>query len=818
MASALRLAVGRWGALCALCAAGWPALPAAASQEPANGTYYLAAFINGLDRQLIVRLDRVDDTFYISADELRELGLITSDLSFDRDQRIALASIADLQYRYEADAQRIDFTVPATRQQAQRLGYVNPQPPAPVTGTGLLLNYAATLQGTRISYAQRLQAQRLLAPLESAGYYASTPVVGESEAARAYETLNRTLNVGTELRFFSPIGNIVNSGYTTAEDGNVRYLRQDTYWNYTTADSLLTYTAGDQVSSSLSWSRSVRLGGFSIAHNFETRPDLVTFPVPALGGSAVVPTTVDLYINGLRQFSGLANGGPFLVSTPPSLTGAGQASLVYRDALGREMRVDDVLYVDSRLLSQGLSEWSFEAGYPRLNYGARSFDYASRPAFNGTLRYGVVNGFTLEGHVESASGLHNAGAGGLLSLGRFGVLNAAFTLNRGDTSGEQASLGYQYISPRFSFTLQGIRAYGSYRDLGSLQGVDVPTRQVHASVSELLTQRQTLSLSYARQNASILGGSRILSLGYNATVASRISLFANAFRDRDQAHSAGIYAGAIINLDRRLSASISGSRYGDASTLAVSASQSVDYDKGGLGWNVQADGGDGGYRHYLGRLDYQSDAGDLSAQVEHSSRANSSFTTRSLYATGSLVLMDGALMASRPISDAFAMVSTNGTPDVPVLRENRLVGKTDSGGHLLIPDLISYNDNQLAIDTLNLPADAEVVADRLDVAPRARSGVLARFPIQRYQGAVVILQDQQGHALPVGTPVSLAGDSASASALVGYDGKVFFPQLKLGHNQVSARVGEVTCSADIEFTSGDVMHTIGPFTCQRHTP
>jgi len=820
MEPALRTAFCRWGALWGFCGLGTisetalaqPGADVLAAQTPANGAYYLAAFVNGLDKQLIVRVDSVDGTFYINADELRELGVVTAGIGFDSDQRVSLASIPDLQYRYEADTQRLILTLPPSRLQAQLIGYRNPPPPPPITGTGLMINYAMELQGSRISYAQRNDAQHVTAPALGSGYYGSAPLVSEHEASAAYDALNRTLAVGTELRFFSPLGDIVNSGYTTVEGGRSKYLRQDTYWSYASVDSLLTYTAGDQVSSSLSWSRSVRLGGFSIAHNFTVRPDLVTFPVPALGGSAVVPTTVDLYINGLRQFSGEAGGGPFLIATPPSLNGAGQASVVYRDALGRELQVNASLYVDSRLLSSGLSEWSFEMGYPRLNYGARSFDYVSRPAANGTIRYGLSDRFTLEGHAEATSGLYNLGAGGLLALGRYGVLNASVTINRGASTGEQASVGYQYIAPRFSINLQGIRTYGNYRDLGSLRDVPVPGRQLHASVSVAITTRQNISLTYARQQASLLGGSRILSLGYTATLGSRINLFANAFRDRDQAHSTGAYVGVIVNLDRRISASLSASHYGNANVLSAEANQSIDYDRGGFGWSVLGDEGNGNQRHYFARLAYQGNAGNLSAQIEHSSFGASSFTTHSLNASGSLVWMDGSLLASRPISDAFAVVSTDGTPDVPVLRENRVVGNTDGSGHLLIPDLLSYNSNSVAIDTLNLPADADVPSDHADVAPRARAGVLVHFPIRRYQGAVVILQDDHRQPLPVGTSVTVEGEPTPL--LVGYEGKVFLPRMQIGDNRVSARIGDVMCSADIPFSNQDAMHTLGPFICQ----
>ena len=99
--------------------------------EPANGAYYLAASINGLDKQLIVQLDRIDGAFYIGADELRELGVLTAGLSFDDNQRIALSAIPDLRYTYHADSQRIDFSLPADRLQAEMIGYRNPPPPTP---------------------------------------------------------------------------------------------------------------------------------------------------------------------------------------------------------------------------------------------------------------------------------------------------------------------------------------------------------------------------------------------------------------------------------------------------------------------------------------------------------------------------------------------------------------------------------------------------------------------------------------------------------------------------------------------------------------
>lgn len=799
-----------WGAVV-------PDAQATPAQTSAQGevsqALYLALFVNGRDQGLVIHVDLVGKTFYIAADELSEAGIRIDSLPFGPDRRIALDAIPNLRFVYRSTDQRIDFTLPDAQLKPESLGYQRSLPPRPTSGTGLLFNYAANLQGTRINYTQSINQLRTLDPLLTTATYGSTPPLTQQAAIAEYNALNRTLSVGTQLSFFSPIGIFVNSGYTTLQDGQTRYLRENTYWSYSSIDSMLTYTAGDFISSSLTWSRSLRMGGFSIASDFSVRPDLVTFPVPALGGTAVVPTTVDLYINQLRQYSGQATGGPFIINTAPALTGAGQAVLVYRDELGREVTINEALYVDSRLLETGLSQWSLEIGYPRNNYGISSFDYASSPVASGSWRYGASDVFTLESHGEFAQGLHNVGVGSLFELGHWGVLNSSVTLDRGDTQGTQASLGYQYIAPYVSVNVQAMRTYGSYRDLGDIEGVPVPKRELHASVSVPLAMGQNISLAYARQDASILGGSRITSLGYSGSFGSRFSVFANLFKDRDQPNSGGIYIGLIVDLGDRTSLSASASRYGDTKSMALSANHSIDYDTGGFGWNVLADGGNGGYRHEMGRLDYQGTYGDLSAQIEHSDLNNSSYTSNSLYAAGALVFMDGSLLASRPISDAFAVVSTDGTPDVPVLRENRLVGNTNSGGHLLVPDLLSYDTNHLSIDTLNLPVEANVETDHLDVAPRAKSGVLGHFALGRYQGATVILKDEQGQPLPVGTHVTLSG--STVSALVGYDGQVFFPALQPGGNTVSALVGDVMCTADIRFKTADTMKTIGPFVCKR---
>lgn len=55
----------------------------------------------------------------------------------------------------------------------------------------------------------------------------------------------------------------------------------------------------------------MRLGGVQVQTNFALRPDLVTLPIPALFGSAAVPSTRDVYTQNVKTYTGSVPAGPF---------------------------------------------------------------------------------------------------------------------------------------------------------------------------------------------------------------------------------------------------------------------------------------------------------------------------------------------------------------------------------------------------------------------------------------------------------------------------------------------------------------------------
>ena len=804
-----------WACLVLPCAAqppgaldlGAPLPPAqAADAEAAAGTpLYLDVSINGQPTQTVVSFYQLGSRLYADLEDLRQLGLETRELQtlpglksirLDRVRAgearlVPLDQVPGLQYRYHPATLAIELLAGPGLVRPNQIGRRAAETVEAAADTGLVLNYDAFLQGS--------------------------PNGGGAT----------TLSVANEERLFSRLGIFDSNGVARAGGSQQAYTRLDSNWHSDDPRALTTMQAGDAISSSLNWSRSVRLGGFQFRRNFALRPDLITFPLPTLGGSAAVPSSVDLYINNVRQFSSEVPSGPFVINNPVALTGSGQARLVVRDELGREVSTTLPIYVDNRMVASGLSSYSVEGGFLRRNFGLRSFDYGGTPSASGSYRYGWSDALTLEGHGEAASGLYNGGGGALLRLGQWGVTNAALAGSTGGGAGAQANLGYQLILPRLSFIIQTTRNYGGYRDLASIGGTPPPRIFDQVNLSVPILRTQSLGLSYIHSHGQPQpaatttpsgvgmpdsGISRIASVTYTAQLVRWCTLFANAYRDLDSSHSQGYWLGLSLDLGHRVVGFASGGRAQGADNYGASLIKTADYN-GGWDWGLQ-DSESGPNYSRLARAGYLGRYGELSAAAQD----NQGQTLLSLDGTGGLVYMDGTIQPSRHIYDSFALVSTDGVPGIPVLNENRVMGNTDGGGHLLIPDLNSYQHNHLEIDSLVLPADASIPVNRLDVVPRSQSGVLAHFAVQRYTAATVILVDAAGQPLPSGTLLKHA--ESGQDFVVGYDGQAFIENLQ-PHNHLAAQSTDphraFDCKAEFDYQvsrDNSSLPTIGPVVCK----
>jgi len=758
-----------------------PALMATAGASSAPVELYLEVTLNGAATGAVARFTRGPRGLRVDADTLREIGLDPAALGFGAERERELDDLSSLSYTFDAAAQSIAL---------------------------------------RLADALRTPVQLQARSARAVGQGSASPGMLLNYDLYAQLGANARTSMLHELRWFDQGGALSSTGVVGLHGGGRRYLRHDTSWSWADPVALTSLQVGDLITRSLSWSRSLRIGGIEWRKNFDLRPDLVTYPMASIAGSAVVPSSVSLYVNGMQQFSSTVPDGPFVLDQVAGLNGAGQATVVTRDSLGREIATSVPLYVDTRLLAPGLSDYAVAFGLPRRDYGLRSFSYAGRPALTASLRRGVSDAVTVEAHAEAAPNVANAGAGAMLRLGHAGVLHGALAASGGgDGRGVQASIGYQYLSPRFSIDLQSTRASAGYADIGTREGAPVNRVNDRITLNFSPSAGQSVSASLVAYRLSAPGAAglppgetvgrtaRLASLAWSLRLGEGAYLGLNAYQDLGQASARGVSASLSFSLPGRIGASVGGGRRGGDPTWNVGLNRSADF-AGGFGWNLQS-ASQAGQRYGQAQLQYLGSGGQLGLLVQDSGAA----VTTALNATGSLVAMDGAVLPARQVGRAFALVSA-GIADVPVLQENRVIGRTDRHGRLLVPDLVPYAANQLAIDASDLPLDVRVRATSVEIAPRLLSGVVAGFALERFQAASVTVHDARGQPIAPGTPVEVAGGVAT---IVGHDGVVFVEEAG-ADNRLVLRARDGACEVKFRYpTSGPGaaggMASIGPLTC-----
>ncbi|HWX66533.1 MAG TPA: fimbria/pilus outer membrane usher protein [Rhodanobacter sp.] len=703
---------------------------------------------------------------------------------------------------------------------------------APPTGTPdpVRLN---SLQGVQANYDATRQAVTISAPLGMLKLNTTVLNAPDNHRPRAtaspgvllnydiYGTEgthgNSSLSAFTELRAFNGSGVFSSTALSQATrssgDGwQNRSVRLDTSWSTSFPDSLLTLRIGDTLTDALSWSRSTRIAGVQLGTNFALQPYLVTAPLPAFLGSATLPSNVQLYVNGVQQYSGKVPAGPFQLNTIPNISGAGNAQVVLTDALGRATTLNFSLYDERQLLQQGLSDWSAEFGVVRKNYGLNSFDYGHDPVGSGTWRYGVSNSLTVEAHAEATRGLIDAGGGGALLLGSAGgVVSASLARSEHDGQGGTLyALGYSWRNERINFSVNGIRTRGDYSDVATLYGPPPPRISAQAVAGYSTDRLGSFGVSYLHLRYPQQDATRYASAYWFKSVGRSLSLNLSFNQNLDRSANRSVFLVATLALDRNITMSGSVQRDGNRTSFALNASQSP-RSEGGFSWRAavrQGDNQNGGQ----GELDYLGRYGQLDVGV------NAMGDTRYAYAgaTGALVFMGGDVFAARHISDGFAVISTDGIAKVPVKLENNLIGTTDRLGLLLVSPLNAYQNNQLSIDPMDLPADVRIDRVKALATPTDRAGTLVRFGITTIRAASVTLHDASGQPLPVGSRVTIAGQ-ADNGAMIGFDGAVYLDTLG-EHNTIIVNTPSGTCRASFDYhNDSKSIPAIGPLLCRQDT-
>lgn len=677
---------------------------------------------------IVIRARERGERLSVSIEDLRAVGVIlSSEIASDDEGLIPLDAVPGLAYRYERPTQRLVLEVPPALRPVQRIGYEPPDPVSVRRDPGWLFNY--DIHGRTIN--------------------------GVHSGATS-----------GSLRWFGGAGAIEISGVGRIDDRSVHLRRLDTHWSYSDPLRLWTWTAGDLISGGVAWSRPVRMLGLRWQRDFGVRPDLFTLPVSRLSADAVVPSTVELFVNGARHLASEVQDGPFVLDLPPRINGAGQASLVVTDALGRVTEATIPLYVDHQRLGRGLNDFSVEIGFLQRGYSERSNEYGRSPVASASWRHGLRETLTLESHSELASGLRMIGAGLAWSpFNRWGVVTASYAHVGGDTAGGQYSIGYQWFASRYGFDLQTIRREESFRDLGDLnttRGPIVTSFQTQDRAAFWVSiPRGSLGFAWLRVRQAPGQSQDVRSLSWSQSLGPRISLSTSISRHGRSAYGGGVVISMPFGAGLHAGSGVQFSGEGASSWGGVKRNAP---DHGGWGWGVNARPED---RFAQATLEARGRYGETSVDVE----AGEGHAGGSFRASGGIAFMEGRIFFSRPIQDAFAIVSTGGIPGVPVLSENRLYGHTNDAGYLLVPRLHGWQRNQLAIDPDELGYEYQIDSVKQIIIPADRGGAIVPFEVIHASPAIVVLLSPDGSPVPAGYRGRRL--DTGETFVIGFDGEAY---------------------------------------------
>lgn len=560
-------------------------------------------------------------------------------------------------------------------------------------------------------------------------------------------------NVSNELGWrLGDVLLISDSVYTeTREEERLVRLNSRLIWDQ--RDSLHRLVAGDLTAVSGDLGSRLPMGGLSFSKVYQLDPYFIRYPLFDFSGLVNLPSEVELYVDGVKVRTERFAPGEFELLNFQGIRGAQDIEVVIRDAFGREQSLSSAIYATDQVLSRGLHEYSYNAGFQRRNFGNSSNDYEHNPAFAAFHRYGLTDWFNLGGSTELSEDLVNLGLQTKLVAGPYGLLKldgaASFTAGE---SGAAGQLTYEYQTRKFNARF-GVQTYtADYRTLGDLDTPVDRKLNLVASAGYLTARLGSFGVRYLEAQQHEQPSRRELALSWSRQLIKRAYLNASLSwvdEDRD-------YAEGSLNLtwrfgrDHAVTASHRHERDRDTQSLEVRKNIPYGY---GTGWSMQGERIETGStttERANGYLQHNASHAILRGDFGHTQDDFDTDTSTRLSLSGALVQVGGRFGLTRPVRDSFTLVTVGEAEDVQVYVNGQNSGRTNRNGQLFVPDLSSYYENRVSFEDKDIPLDYLMPQVKLSVSPSLRSGSCVNFPLKRYQAFTGILQaEEQGEKVPL---------------------------------------------------------------------
>lgn len=537
--------------------------------------------------------------------------------------------------------------------------------------------------------------------------------------------------------------------YDQDEASQIRLMSSLTYDR---RNDLLRAVIGDYQPPPNMFSSGLRLGGISIAKQYEINPYLVRYPLIDLQGSVETPSEIDIYQNGVLLRTERVSPGAFSIEQLNGMSGFGEINLVIRDAYGRETRLTHPYYLTDQLLERGFHEYNYSIGALRRDYGVNDNRYRTL-ALYAQHRYGYSSNLTLGAYAEAGGDTTMVAPQAVYLIGPKGLFVGHTAFSQSDGVTGQAA-GVQYYYNRFPVSTRlGVKVYSeSFRTVTISAPAEEKAREFAAGIAWGDMHYGNISADISRTD--IYGGESRgrINFGFNRQLGGNLYLSLNLSRTVDNDPVWSLYTTLQFATwdDVQLAMRSDYSRDSHGTTGQIQKNLPF-----GEGESYHLSIGDNENRAGIsqfvdGMFQHNGRRGNYRGEWRLNGDAYGSDHEYDISTSGALVWIDGRFHLSRPVEDSFALVKVGNLSNVSVAQNGQISGRTDRHGEILLPSLNSYYDNQVGIDEQSIPFNYGIHEINRYISPAWRSGSCLFFAASRSQpltGKIKLLRDNQ--LLPV---------------------------------------------------------------------
>lgn len=729
-----------------------------AADEPVLSEIWL----NGLDQNKEALLLKVGDLYYVECDVIKSIGLKVE--LFDRNaqqSQYCLISNSKIHSDLDPALQAIKINVPAEYFD----GYIDKDKlPAPMKASlGAFLNYDFYYDKYKDSH-------------EFSNFY--------------------------ELGVFKDYWMFKNAViYRDNQTENDPFVRLNSQFSMDFPDEFTRLVIGDNTSVYNPFMSSFRFAGLNYGTSYTDRPDYVYWNAPILRGSALVPSTIDLYVNGTSIYRQNVTPGDYNLQTGALIQQSGTAQVIVEDILGNRSVQTFPVYINNQLLKEDLNEYNFSLGKVRYNYDIDSSDY--RDFFTSIyFRRGVTQQTTLGMNGAYSEDVQNLGFLWTQGISKYALVDMAATGSKSNSkNGYSVAGSISQNFDRFSLGFSSQYASENFQTLGYSDEVSIPKLDSLAYFSVYkLGFIDSLNINYIDRryypdSVNALPDRKLLNIGLSKNISPQLLFSVSSFQDFGDISDSGVYFSLSYIFDLKKSLYLEHSN--NNGTRANFVSNSIEQNGFDYSLGIGHDDGDMDY-NVFGL--YKTSIGDFS--VQHDQQKD--YYSTQLGYKGAIVWLNNQLNLTKIIDNSFALVKVGDYKDINVFKSLSPVGKTRKDGYFFVHDIIPYVTYDISFDLEQIPIDDKIDTANQKLIALNQRGYFLDYPIYHTQQVIVKLVDAQQQRFERGTEVYL-NNNENETYPIDKDGLVFLYGLTPNQYKLSIKKeGKLICSGDLKVSTTTV--------------